>query len=182
MRTDDFDDGEVARNVGKSSKEPGWREQFPIDTAQDEYRSRRDFTKMLGLTSLAFVAGQGFIVAQSLQKEERGPLPELDIAGVEDLAVGAAITFDYPNDGDACVLVRVNESKFVAFGQKCTHLSCPVIPRATEGRFVCPCHRGAFDLMTGQPLEGPPRRALPRINLKILDGRVIASGIEDGVV
>ena len=38
--------------------QPIWREQFPIDWPTDDFRSRRDFTKLLGLTSLAFVAGQ----------------------------------------------------------------------------------------------------------------------------
>lgn len=164
------------------SAQPHWRRQFPIDVAEDEYRSRRDFTKLLGLTSLAFVAGQGFIVAQSLAKRAEGQLPETEIASMDELEVGAAKVFDYPGEGDACVLVRVDHETFVAYGQKCTHLSCPVIPEPRDGKFHCPCHNGSFDLHTGQPLEGPPRRALPKVTLEMRGGRIFAIDLEHGVV
>jgi Rieske Fe-S protein len=136
---------------------------------------------MLGLTSLAFVAGHGFIVVQSHMQSARGTLPKIEIAGADELAIGGAKVFDYPDAGDSCVLVRLNETQFVAYGQKCTHLSCPVIPQPEQGKFLCPCHKGSFDLHTGQPLAGPPRRPLPRVNIEIAEGRIFAVGIEMGV-
>jgi Rieske Fe-S protein len=162
-----------------ANKEPVWREQFPIDIPDDEYRSRRDFTKLMGLTSLAFVTGQCFIVAQSMQRRARGPLPEREIARAEELANGQSKVFHYPDEGDACVLVRTSKGGYVAYGQKCTHLSCPVIPKPEHGEFHCPCHEGSFDLYTGQPLTGPPRRALPKVKLEIRDGRIFANGFEE---
>lgn len=159
--------------------EPAWREQFPIDVPDDEFRSRRDFTKLLGLTSLSFVAGQGFIVVQSARKQARGPLPEMDIAAADELTVGAAKVFHYPEPNDACVLVRVAENEYVAYGQKCTHLSCPVVPQPRDGKFHCPCHEGSFDLYTGKPLAGPPRRPLPVIKLAMRDGRIFAVDVEE---
>ena len=36
----------------------------------------------------------------------------------------------------------------------------------SEGRIECPCHRGLFDLATGRPLAGPPRRPLTRIEIE----------------
>jgi Rieske Fe-S protein len=172
----------VAPDGGPMSEQPHWRRQFPIDVAEDEYRSRRDFTKLLGLTSMAFVTGQCYIVAQSVSKQADEPYPEVEIAAVNELEVGAAKVFQYPHHGNACVLVRVSEEEFVAYGQKCTHLSCPVIPKPRDGKFYCPCHNGSFDLHTGQPLAGPPRRALPRVVLKKVDGRILATGLEQGVV
>lgn len=166
-------------NPGDIGNQPAWREQFPIDVPDDEYRSRRDFTKLVGLTSLAFVAGQGYIVWESEREQARGPLPEMDIAGAGELAVGGAKVFHFPDRGDACVLVRVSENEHLAYGQMCTHLSCPVIPRPEAGKFHCPCHEGSFDLYTGQPLAGPPRRALPAVTLKIRDGRIFAVGIAE---
>jgi Rieske Fe-S protein len=41
----------------------------------------------------------------------------------------------------------------------------------------CPCHNGGFDAATGQVLYGPPPRALPRIALRIEDGRIYAEGL-----
>lgn len=176
----------MSDNLGKSNpvppnpdtpgEQPAWREQFPIDVPDDEYRSRRDFTKLVGLTSLAFVAGQGYIVLESVRQDVRGPLPETDIAGVDELAIGEAKVFHYPDPGDACVLVRVSEGEHLAYGQKCTHLSCPVIPEPEDGKFICPCHNGSFDLYTGEPLAGPPRRALPVVSLDVRDGRIFAVG------
>jgi len=48
-----------------SAAQPKWRQDFPIDTAQDEYVSRRDFAKFLVLTSAAMAAGQICLVGQS---------------------------------------------------------------------------------------------------------------------
>ena len=61
---------------------------------------------------------------------------------------------------------------------KVSHLSCPVIPKPAEGKFHCPYHEGVFDLYTGQPLAGPPRRPLPRITLDIRGGRIYATGVQ----
>ena len=50
---------------GDMADQPKWRGDFPIDSAQDAYVARRDFTKFLGLTSLAFVIGQFWIGVQN---------------------------------------------------------------------------------------------------------------------
>lgn len=160
--------------------QPAWREQFPIDWQDDEFRSRRDFTKMLGLTSLAFVAGQIWIGALSMLRKSRAKPGRLDLGLASELAVGAAKRFEYPAAGHPCLLVRLDQDRFVAFGQKCTHLSCPVIPNAEQGKFLCPCHHGSFDIQTGRPLAGPPRRPLPRVILELNDGHIFANGFAEG--
>src|SRR5262249_30992563 len=160
--------------------QPTWREQFPIDWPTDDFRSRRDFTKLLGLTSLAFVVGQIWIAFLALRRRAPQDLPEKEIASLDELPVGGSKVFEYPRPGTAVVLRRVSTDHFVAYGQKCTHLSCPVIPRPDESRLRCPCHEGVFDLATGQPLAGPPRRPLPRLRLETRDGRIFAVGVEDG--
>ncbi len=160
--------------------QPAWREQFPIDWPSDEFRSRRDFTKMLGLTSLAFVAGQCWIGVLSISRKSDARPELLDLGPVDELTIGAAKRFEYPSQGHPCLLVRIDQNHFVAFGQKCTHLSCPVIPKPELGKFVCPCHHGSFDIQTGRPLAGPPRRPLPRVILEVKDGRVFATGFAEG--
>ena len=89
------------------------------------------------------------------------------------------MVFTYPDEREPCLLVRVTTSEFVAFSQKCTHLSCAVIPRPDEGSFYCPCHEGRFDLRTGAPTAGPPRRPLTRIVLDIRGGDIYAVGVEE---
>jgi Rieske Fe-S protein len=77
------------------------------------------------------------------------------------------------------LLVRLTVTEFVAFGQECTHLSCAVVPRPAEGSFYCPCHEGRFDIRTGVPTAGPPRRPLTRIVLEMRGRDIYAVGVEE---
>lgn len=157
-------------------EQPQWRNDFPIDWPQDELVARRDFTKFLVLTSLAFVVGQVWIVFQNWSRRRRGQLPIRRIASVADLPVGSTRVFAYPEPHDDCIVIRTEADRFVAYSQKCTHLSCAVTPR--NGALHCPCHNGWFDVATGAPTAGPPRRPLPRIALEIRDGVLYATGVE----
>ncbi len=163
-----------------SQDQPAWRRDFPIDTPQDQYVERRDFVKFLTLTSLAFVVGQLWIAGQSWFRGRALPPGAIKIASLSALPIGGSAVFDYPAQHDACVLVRIGESELVAFSQKCTHLSCAVIPRPDQSVLHCPCHEGSFDLRTGRVLAGPPPRPLPRITLEIRGDDIYATGVELG--
>lgn len=158
--------------------QPQWRNDFPIDWPQDEFVARRDFTKFLVLTSFAFVVGQLWIVLENFLRRRRGEPPVKRIARANAVAVGGSLVFEYPEAHDICILVRTGPQHYVAFNQKCTHLSCAVVPRVAEKCFHCPCHNGFFDLESGIPLAGPPRRPLERILLEIRDGDLYATGRE----
>jgi nitrite reductase/ring-hydroxylating ferredoxin subunit len=158
--------------------QPQWRNDFPIDWPQDEFVARRDFTKFLVLTSFAFVVGQWWIALQNLLRERRGIPPITRIAKLSDLAPGQTLIFHYPDPHEPCVLVRTAGQRFVAFSQRCTHLSCAVRPEPEKGQFYCPCHHGFFDLNTGVQTGGPPRRPLPRIKLEIRGDSIYATGME----
>ena len=159
--------------------QPRWRQDFPIDWPQDEYIARREFTKFMVLTSFAFAVGQLWILAQNYFRRSRRALPAREIAAVDEIPVGSSRIFNYPGEHEPALLVRLDESRFVAYDQRCTHLVCPVIPQIEAGRFHCPCHEGSFDLVSGRPLVGPPRRPLKRVRLEIRAGRVFATGIEE---
>jgi Rieske Fe-S protein len=163
-------------------QQPAWRQDFPIDSPEDQHVERRDFIKFLTLTSLAFVVGQFWIAGQSYLRGRRPPPDARRIAAATDLAVGASLVFEYPAPHDTCLLVRVSEAEYVAFSQKCTHLSCAVIPRVDEGVFHCPCHEGRFELRTGRVLAGPPPRPLPRILLEVHGGDIYATGVAAGTI
>lgn len=158
--------------------QPAWRQDFPIDWPQDGYVERRDFMKFMVLTSLAFTVGQFWIAAQSWLRRRRGPPEGRRVASLDTLPVGGSLVFAYPGEHDNCVLVRLSETELVAYGQKCTHLSCAVIPRPDKGDIHCPCHEGIFDLKTGRPTAGPPRRPLDRVTLEIHGRDIYATGIE----
>jgi nitrite reductase/ring-hydroxylating ferredoxin subunit len=168
----------IAPDFRPTELQPAWRQDFPIDWPQDAYVERRDFLKFLVLTSFAMMTGQFWIAGQNWLRHRRGVPPIRRIGPVRDLAIGSATTFHYPGQHDPCVLVRTGDAAFVAYSQKCTHLSCAVIPRPAEGVLHCPCHNGFFDLPTGRPLAGPPTRPLPRILLEIRGADLYATGIE----
>jgi Rieske Fe-S protein len=99
------------------------------------------------------------------------------IQGAEALAPGSALSFRYPAEGDSAILVRTLDGSYHAFGQKCTHLSCPVYFERAHQRLECPCHEGAFDAQTGSVLYGPPPRPLDTVHLDVHgDGEVWAIG------
>jgi nitrite reductase/ring-hydroxylating ferredoxin subunit len=160
------------------SEQPRWRQDFPIDWAQDHYVARRDFTRFLVLTSLAFTVGQFWIVFQNFFRARRGALPIQRIAGVDELPIGGDLTFSYPGEHDQCVLVRLGEQSYAAFSRQCTHLSCAVVAEPDRRRFYCPCHEGAFDIASGSPIAGPPRRPLARITLEFRQGAIYATDVE----
>jgi Rieske Fe-S protein len=168
----------IAPDFAPAEAQPAWRQDFPIDWPQDLYVERRDFLKFMVLTSAAFTVGQFWIVAQNWYRRQSGRPPLQRIASMDDLAVGAALSFTYPNEHEPCLLVRLTTSEFVAFNQKCTHLSCAVIPRPAENSFFCPCHEGRFDLRTGAPTAGPPRRPLTRVVLEVRGREIYAVGVE----
>lgn len=168
----------VAPDFRPPEVQPAWRQDFPIDWAVDRYVERRDFMKFLVLISGAFATGQLWIAAQNWWRRQQG-LPEVRrIASVDDLAVGGALVFRYPGEHDNCLLVRLSDTEFVAYSQKCTHLACAVIPRPEQGTLHCPCHEGYFDLRSGRPTAGPPTRPLPRVVLDFRGREIFATGIE----
>lgn len=175
----DLDHGTTPPDGRPIAEQPKWRRDFPIDWAQDEYVSRRELVKFMVLTSAAMVVGQFWIVLKSAFRRPAALSPGVAIARVDELSIGGAKTFTYPEGSTPRLLVRTGAVTFVAYDQQCTHLLCPVVPAFEEGRLHCPCHNGWFDLETGRPVAGPPQRALPRIFVEIRDGSVYATGVEE---
>jgi Rieske Fe-S protein len=156
---------------------PLWRDEFSVYTADERYVNRRQLTKFLTLTSFAMLAGNLWILARSLFY--RAPTYSAQaIADINELPVGGVKLFVYPSAQDHCILVRTAEDSFVAYSQKCTHLSCAVYYAKEHNRLECPCHQGYFSITDGSVLQGPPQRSLPRIVLAKESGHLIAIGVE----
>jgi Rieske Fe-S protein len=166
---------------GTDTHEPLWRDEFAVDAARERYVSRRQFGKFLGLTSLAMFAGQVWILAKSWFAATPA-FPEAPVAHAEEVPVGGVKLFSYPGPHDPCILVHPEAGRFVAYSQKCTHLACAVRPRVDEGIIHCPCHEGIFDLASGRPLAGPPRRPLPLVHIDVRGGQIYATGVEERTV
>ena len=169
----------MSDNSGRCPKETRlWREEFSVSSAEQGYVERRQFGKFLVLTSGAMFAGQLWLLAKDwLSRSASTVWPRTLVARQGELAVGAAKVFQYPGPMDNCLLVRVNETRYVAYSQKCTHLSCAVIYSAARQRLECPCHEGYFSIEDGHVTQGPPPRPLPKVELEMSGGELIATGM-----
>lgn len=151
--------------------------EFPYDRDEEAQVTRREFCNFLGLTSAAlFVGAAGFATKAALDARESISSPTAHIERAETLAPNSSLNFNYPTERDSAILVRTADGAYHAYGQKCTHLSCPVYYSRDQQRLECPCHEGAFDAATGAVLYGPPPRALDTIEVETRDGQVWAIG------
>lgn len=144
---------------------------FPYERGEEAQVTRREFCNFLALTSTAlFVSAAGLAGKAALDAGEQLSFEPMRIEGAESLAPGSALNFRYPNEDDTAILVRLSEGQYYAYGQKCTHLACPVYFEQTRQRLECPCHEGGFDARTGSVLFGPPPRPLDQIVLEVREG------------
>ena len=151
--------------------------EFPYERDEEAQVTRREFCNFLGLTSAAlFVGAAGFAAKAALDARESVALPAARIDGAESLAPNSSLNFSYPTERDSAILIRTADGTYHAYGQKCTHLSCPVYYAREHQRLECPCHEGAFNAATGDVLYGPPPRPLDAIEVEMRDGQIWAIG------
>lgn len=154
-----------------------YQAEFPYERDDEAQVTRREFCNFLGLTSAAlFVAAGGFAAKAALDARKPESFVAAQIVGAEALGPNSSLNFNYPTEGDSAILIRTANGEYHAYGQKCTHLACPVYYSRGDQRLECPCHEGAFDAATGGVLYGPPPRALDTIEVEIRDGQVWAIG------
>ncbi len=145
---------------------------FPYQRDLDTYVTRRDYLRLLAFTSFGLFLGTAAIAIRA-QLPYR-PAPPQRVATVAELPEGRSMQFHYPTPDDPAILVHLPGARFVAYSQLCTHLACGVLWDPQRRVLECPCHEGYFDAATGQVLAGPPPRPLPRIDLRIEGGEIIA--------
>jgi nitrite reductase/ring-hydroxylating ferredoxin subunit len=151
--------------------------EFPYERDEEAQVTRREFCNFLGLTSAAlFFGAAGFAGKAVLDARQSESLAVARIDGADTLTPNSSLNFTYPTERDSAILIRTADGAYYAYGQKCTHLSCPVYYSRDHLRLECPCHEGAFDVATGGVLYGPPPRALDMIQVEVRDGEVWATG------
>jgi Rieske Fe-S protein len=171
----DSDSPSDERNV-RVATEP-YQKDFPYERDEEAQVTRREFCNFLGLTSAAlFVGAAGFAGKSAIDSFETTQFAPLRIAGAETLALNSALNFSYPTEKDSAILIKTQSGEYRAYGQKCTHLACPVYYARDNMRLECPCHEGAFDATTGAVLYGPPPRPLDVILVELRDGGLWAIG------
>lgn len=156
-------------------RRPRWQREFPYRWDQDEAVTRRELLRFTVYASGSLFAGTA-VIATLAHARGGSPAGRLAIAREDELREGEARYFEYP-PGEQAMLVRLRTGELVAYAQRCPHLSCAVVYEDAGQRFFCPCHDGAFELRSGVPIAGPPRRPLSRVRLERSGGLVYAVGI-----
>lgn len=153
------------------------QKEFPYERDEEGQVTRREFCNFLFLTSSALLLGAiGFAGKSVYDAQFEQVYPQTQIQGASELQPGAALNFHYPREEDTAILIRDRDGEFYAYGQKCTHLSCPVYYDKESAHLECPCHEGGFDVKTGRVLYGPPPRPLDQIALEMRGTEVWAIG------
>lgn len=156
-----------------------YQAEFPYERDEEAQVTRREFCGFLFLTSTTLFAGAAGFAAKSVYDARQSrTFPTLSIDGASEMTPGSALNFHYPNEEESAILVRSRDGGYAAFGQKCTHLSCPVYYSKQNDRLECPCHEGGFDARTGEVLYGPPPRPLDKIEIEVRGDQVFAIGRE----
>ncbi|NNE68022.1 MAG: Rieske (2Fe-2S) protein [Pyrinomonadaceae bacterium] len=168
------------RNVRKAVA-PQQRD-FPYERDGEAQVTRREFCNFLAITSTGLFLSAGAFATKAIYDASNAEsLPATMIENSIDLKKGEALNFRYPTEADPAILVHTKDGGFHAYGQKCTHLACPVYFEKKNERLECPCHEGGFDVRTGNVLYGPPPRPLDKIQIEVREnGEVWAIGMTAG--
>jgi nitrite reductase/ring-hydroxylating ferredoxin subunit len=154
-----------------------WRAEFPYHWDADDLVSRRQLLHFAVYASGALFASTAVLAVlgavRGLRREQLQP-----IARAAEVPPGQAVYFNYPEPDAQAMLLHLPDGRFVAYSQRCTHLSCAVYYQADQQRLYCPCHEGVFSPETGDPVGGPPQRRLEQISLRQDGDTLYATGIE----
>jgi arsenite oxidase small subunit len=145
-----------------------------------------------GGVAVAGAAAAGIVVATSGDDEEGAEgYPRKRIAGTGELRPGKAVSFAYPLENQAGLLLDLGEEvpggvgddgSIVAYSILCQHMGCPVAYRPEEKDLLCPCHQSLYDpAREGVVVQGVAMRPLPRIALEIDGEDIFAVGV-DGLI
>jgi nitrite reductase/ring-hydroxylating ferredoxin subunit len=153
-----------------------WRDEFSVFQERERFVNRRQLIKFLTITSLGMFVGNLWILVKSWFRRDE-VYPRQEVAHLGEIPVGGVKLFRYPNPKEQCLLVRTGEDDYVAYSQKCTHLSCAVYYSREDNQLICPCHNGRFSIRDGAVIQGPPTRALPHVVLQRKGDELIAIGL-----
>lgn len=156
---------------------------------------RRGLTRRQALVGggTATLAGGTAIVVAGCggSGEKKASYPRVMIAKLSNIQPNKPISFNYPLEAQASVLVDVGDAvpegvgskqSIVAYSVICQHMGCPVVYQPTLGEFVCPCHQSRYDPgRLGSIVQGVAMLPLPRVLLEVSNGAVYAIGM-DGLI
>ncbi len=144
-------------------------------------KSRRDFLSitanigLFGWLATSFYSIFSFLRSPDIlyTDSERIGLGELDA-----MQPGTGKPFKLGNTPG--ILVRMSDGSLKAFSAVCSHMKCVVEYKEEEKLFLCPCHKGRYDL-TGKVLSGPPPKPLSELKTEVVRNQIVVSQITERI-
>lgn len=148
--------------------------------------TRRRFIQTTGAAGVGAAASG--VIRPGASAAATTDYPVTPIVALGELPPGTTVPFTYPDDRSPAILLRMATSvmggvgpdaSIVAFSSLCTHKGCPVSYKPEHRLLICPCHWSTFDPeKAGSLVIGQASQPLPRIELQIESGQVVATGVE----
>jgi len=158
---------------------PDWKNDFPINQSESTEVTRRQFAKFLCLVSGGLATGSAFVAAKAAFAPSRKVAGKHRVCNINELPVGGTRAFVLEGSSTPYILIHLESGEFKAYEQKCTHLSCAVFYKPGSGKIECPCHNGWFDAMTGEVIQGPPPRPLPRLDVQVTGNEIFVTAAKE---
>jgi Rieske Fe-S protein len=150
---------------------------FPYHWDADDLASRRGLLQFAVYASGALFASTGVLaILGALRGLSRAQTQQ--VAQASQVPEGSAVYLNFPDADSQAMLLHLPGGQFVAYSQRCMHLSCAVFYEPARQRLYCPCHEGVFSPETGDPVAGPPQRRLAQITLHQDDDILYATDIQ----
>ena len=142
-------------------------------------KSRRDF-----LTVAAFAGVFGWFATSfySIFSFLRSPdilftdSDRIGLGKIDEMQPGTGKPFKLGNTPG--ILIRMSDGSLRAFSSVCSHMKCVVEYKEEDKLFVCPCHKGRYDL-SGKVLSGPPPKPLSELKAEVVRNQIIVSLITE---
>jgi arsenite oxidase small subunit len=155
----------------------------------------------LAVVGVAAITKSITVAAEAPATAAASGFPKVMIGTVDGLQVNVPVTFNYPLDNEASLLVKVGQAAqggvgpdkdIVAFSNICQHLGCiynfqaPGTSPPCEPSFVakipqgyCCCHGSQYDFLTGATvMGGPAPHPVPQVILEVdSSGNIYATGM-----
>ncbi len=107
-------------------------------------------------------------IKQKELESERLTKDFIYISDLKDLKTDEGIYFiDY--ELKPALAFKGDDGLPILYSAKCTHLGCTVINKVKDGKLLCPCHISHFDIKTGNVIDGPAPKPLPKIKYLLMD-------------
>jgi len=137
-----------------------------FEMKENKTNNRRNFLKVggafLGVTMSAAVFSTIFTACEENEKLPTNPggnnFVDLKLSEITNLATvgGVYVGAFAENPGTRVIIVRLTESEFVAYSERCPHQGCSVAtPPAGSALISCPCHQAQFNISDGSVARQP---------------------------